>query len=215
MPTILCGEHIEGSYDNEVLTFNIYLDVPGTMVFNATKSNGEWVQTLVGIEVQVLDGNIISDGDNDDIYASDFLILGVDGLDAGVYVFYFFVGPDPGNNIDARDGYHGWYDVDITCIPDGIVLSELSEGGGYVPQSGGASTGLTLSTNWFSLQSPSGHLTISASTRNAVILWVAAVLVCSVIAAISIGCTSNRRKAERYFGEENFVADDELSNESY
>merc|ERR1719245_2832773 len=89
-PIVNCGETFQGEYNNSVVSFTIDIPVVSTIVFNATKSFGEWLQSLVGIEIELPDGRLVADGDENDLYSNEFLVLGIENGEAGSYRFDFF-----------------------------------------------------------------------------------------------------------------------------
>ena len=209
MPTVLCGQHLEGDYDSEfmeLLSFNIYMESAGTLVINATRSFGEFSRSLIGIELVMPDGQVISDGDNNDIYDGNndgFLVLGVDDLDAGVYILDFWVGTQ-----HDRDVAIGWYDIDITCIPDDDQSLIASGARGTprtpffeFPRGGESEPNSYPDSNWFSLKSLYGNLTMSVSTTYVVIFWIVAVVICSVLAALFVHCSDRGYKPVAYISE--------------
>jgi len=180
MPIVACGEHLVGDYDNAVVMFNIDVQATSTIIFNATKSTGEWVQALVGLEVYLPDGQLVADGEVNDLYSNDFLVLGIEDGEPGIYYLVFFVGSlEPPE--DPRDGYYGSYNINVTCI-----LDELSE------DSHSAMLANNMpSSNWFSLDSGSGSIKLSEMDTGVLILWVAVVLLCSVGTAIALFYTKD------------------------
>jgi len=72
------------------------------MVIDGTNSSTT-DNSRIGIELFFPDGTQIVDGDNDpgglrDVYADDFLLLGVNNVDNGTYTLQFFVGYPPPQN---------------------------------------------------------------------------------------------------------------------
>jgi len=179
-----------------MLTFNLYVESEGILILNASKSAGEWDQSLVGIEVELLNGNTVSDGDNNDLYADDFLVMGVDITGAGVYTIYFWVGASPG-------GLYGWYDIDIECSAesDTPVSAAIS----FAKTQGEASTTQPLLSSWFSLQTANGRLVMSTSTVVLAVFWFLTVVLCSVIVAFCVGCSDDGYKRISYVSDTDFT----------
>jgi len=178
-----------GAYNDEMVTFNVYVGSPGIVVFDATNSYGEWGEKhLEGIEVDPPNDPIISDGDQGDLYTDDFLVLGVNVPESGIYVLYFWVG----DNIGQQPYAQGWYDISISCIASDV--SSLSSAGS-VPVNlaeSGVWDSASL-TSWFSLQTVYGHLVMSTSTKVLMIFWLLSVVICSVTAALCMSCIGNKR----------------------
>jgi len=186
MPIVACGETIQGGYNNSVATFNIDVPVASTVVFNATKSFGEWVQSLVGIEVYLPDGSMVADGDENDLYSNEFIVLGIENGEPGIYQFVFFVGSlEPPE--DPREGYYGQYVIEVSCIVDEVTADSN-------PVMFAMSNMEEQSAKWFSRDSVSGSVTLSEVGAGVLILWVAVVLLCSVGTAIALGYNKGVQK---------------------
>lgn len=124
--TVVCDTTpttVTGDYNDDMITFYIYVvEDQGDMVIDATDSTATWTNDgsdasdLIGIEIEYPDGTIISDGDSDpggdsDMYPDDYLVLGIENIDNGTYMLYYFVGPGfppPRNST-------GTFDITFTC----------------------------------------------------------------------------------------------------
>ena len=91
---------VSGEYNDSMLTFNVFMVNDGDMTIDATEndmtySDGSDASDLIGIEILFPDGStLITDGDTDpanpDVYPDDYLILGIEDVDSGVYVGFAF-----------------------------------------------------------------------------------------------------------------------------
>ena len=116
---ITCTEQnyfVSGDYNDELLTFYIQVTYPSIITIDARNSTADNVDDIkhVGIELVFPDGTLIVDGDNDpntipDQYPEDFLLLGVGGLDEGIYRMYYFMGYPPPQNL------FGTFSLSVRC----------------------------------------------------------------------------------------------------
>lgn len=117
--TVVCGPvpvTVTGDYNDDIIVFTVYVPTDmGDMTIDATAStatdsNGDDASSLIGIEVETPDGDIVGEADVGDVYP-DFLILGIENIDNGTYSVYYFVGP----GFPPPTGSTGTFTITFTC----------------------------------------------------------------------------------------------------